>query len=692
LLPVGATSRRGVPLRALALTYIFAVLLVLIGDLNFVAFLLSMCFLMAYAFMNFTCFSLTWLKSTAWRPKGAHRKRWRGWYLSAGGCGFVLCLSVMFMVNAIVATCAVFLSLCMYIYVNWQAEEREWGSALDGIRFQLALNSLIQLEDHQQHVVNWRPHVLILYRIHLADELKGIQHHEILRFYSCLRKAHGFCVVACVLESENRDETTLHKASVEKDVIKAIMKEENIKGFAEVVVAPSWGEGTNYIIQLTGVGGLVPNTVLLEWPVRWQKHPQRAHDFVQVLNTALAKEKAVLAVKGLQRMPTNVVHGTIDIWWMIHDGGFMILMCWLLMNHRIWRNCHLRVFTVTEDVSAERAKKAAQALTRTLRQRRLVDVEVEVILADDDMIEPFTYDWTLRVEDRHKFLQRLHPGRSAKESIPLEIDDLFALEEEDRNTVVDEEEKDLEDRTRVAVSDVRTESEGMRRRKHTHEIRTVRDSAESESSVKVDRVERDPFRPRYIPGFHLDGNTPDDELSTTMSEIKHVSGTLVVDTDPRVNQDSNSSSTVPVDEAQRKPEAREDEIISHVCAAGKGASEVSGGAKSPLMSEAQSSEKIFESSSSSDRAERGPAWKRPKQRHWNASEEPSDTRSFAKLNEIVLSRSKRAQLVIMNLPDLWGTEPEEVKSYMSFCETLTSGLDCVLFVHSSGHEIFDIDV
>ena len=35
---------------------------------------------------------------------------------------------------------------------------------------------------------------------------------------------------------------------------------------------------------------------------------------------------------------------------------------------------------------------------RTLRERRLFDVDVEVILADDAMIEPYTYDWTLRVE------------------------------------------------------------------------------------------------------------------------------------------------------------------------------------------------------------------------------------------------------------------------------------------------------
>merc|ERR1719436_997382 len=114
---------------------------------------------------------------------------------------------------------------------------------------------------------------------------------------------------------------------MEKDIIKGIMAEEGIQGFAEVVVAPTWCVGTNYVIQLTGIGGLVPNTVLLDWPCPTPGVAtpelvleQERRDFVEVLQTALAADKAVLAVKGLREMPTEVVYGTIDIWWMIHDG------------------------------------------------------------------------------------------------------------------------------------------------------------------------------------------------------------------------------------------------------------------------------------------------------------------------------------------------------------------------------------
>jgi len=127
----------------------------------------------------------------------------------------------MIIVSQLYAIVVLLCSFCLYLYINWRLEQAEWGSALDGIRYQLALNSLIQLEESGHHAVNWRPQVLVLYRIHLSEELKGIKHRDILRFYSYLREGNGFAVVACVLESDTRDEHAMHKASIEKDVSRA---------------------------------------------------------------------------------------------------------------------------------------------------------------------------------------------------------------------------------------------------------------------------------------------------------------------------------------------------------------------------------------------------------------------------------------------------------------------------------------
>jgi len=598
LKPLAPLSSRGEPTRALLFTYGVAALLVLIGKLDLVAPLLAMCFLVAYAFMNCSCFALTWLKSPAWRPDWIQKKRWRAWYLFTAGFGFVLCLASMITINALWALVAGILALCLYLTINFKLEAREWGSAMDGIQYRLALQSLIHLEGCQHQCVNWRPQILVLYRINLDEELQGIKRHEILRFSAQLRKSRGFCVVACVLESERRDEPAMKRAAEEKRIIKGIMAEEGIQGFAEVVVAPTWSEGTSYIIQLTGIGGLVPNTVLLDWPETSSDDvaaEQGKKEFVEVLQTALAAKKAVLGVKGLREMPTEVVHGTIDIWWMIHDGGLLILLSWLLSQHRVWRSCHLRVFTVAENVSQSCAQGAAEVLTHTLRQRRLFNVDVEVILLDHDIIEPYTFDWTLRVEDRHRFLRELHPNLRQLEPIPLEIDDLFCME------------SDPQPRPPSSIVD------SPRSQKRSHPDEEGRAEVKVSDCRKINGASGDLRGHKLGCRSHAHGN---DSAGVSSASACHQS----------------SASVAPVGDS-------------------------TGAASAPPMRSTSPFESI----------ELG-----------------------QKLGQIVQSRSKRAQLVVMNLPDLWGTEDDEVRKYMRYCDALTQGLERVLFVHSTGREIFDI--
>jgi hypothetical protein len=40
--------------------------------------------------------------------------------------------------------------------------------------------------------------------------------------------------------------------------------------------------------------------------------------------------------------------GLIDVWWIVHDGGLLVLLAHLLQQHKVWRKCQLRVHTVAE--------------------------------------------------------------------------------------------------------------------------------------------------------------------------------------------------------------------------------------------------------------------------------------------------------------------------------------------------------
>jgi len=69
------------PKRALLITYIVAALLCLIGSLDVVAPMLTMCFLMMYSVLNLACLILTILKTPGWRPKGIQSTSGRVFYI-----------------------------------------------------------------------------------------------------------------------------------------------------------------------------------------------------------------------------------------------------------------------------------------------------------------------------------------------------------------------------------------------------------------------------------------------------------------------------------------------------------------------------------------------------------------------------------------------------------------------------------
>lgn len=67
----------------------------------------------------------------------------------------LLSLASLTQVNLLWALAAILMALGLYVFVNWRVEAKEWGSAMDGITFRLALSALVRLEQ-SQHQRLWR--------------------------------------------------------------------------------------------------------------------------------------------------------------------------------------------------------------------------------------------------------------------------------------------------------------------------------------------------------------------------------------------------------------------------------------------------------------------------------------------------------------------------------------------------------
>lgn len=139
------------------------------------------------------------------------------------------------------------------------------------------------------------------------------------------------------------------------------MKVEGMTGFAECSTTDGqFFEAVSSAVIHTGLGPLSPNTILLSLPsflafeedssrntdnsmknsIAYEQDKIRAEEYLRTINAILNLGKAVILFKGCQNYPSNSAlmpeRGTIDVWWIVHDGGLLLLLPFLLSRHPVW--------------------------------------------------------------------------------------------------------------------------------------------------------------------------------------------------------------------------------------------------------------------------------------------------------------------------------------------------------------------
>ncbi|PSN31506.1 Solute carrier family 12 member 6 [Blattella germanica] len=392
LAPFAVSSSRGEPTRALVLTILICQCGILLGNVDYLAPLLSMFFLMCYGFVNLACALQTLLRTPNWRP------RFKYYHWSLSFIGLSLCIAVMFMTSWYYALLAMGMAGCIYKYIEYRGAEKEWGDGIRGLALSAARYSLLRLEEGPPHTKNWRPQILILAK--LTSDLVP-KYRKLFAFAAQLKAGKGLTVCVSVIRGDYT--RGVGEAMAAKQSMRRTMDEEKVKGFVDV-------------IQTTGLGGMKPNTVILGWPYGWRQSEDDKtwQVFLQTARNVAAARMALLVPKGINFFPesSEKVVGNIDIWWIVHDGGLLMLLPFLLKQHRTWKNCKMRIFTVAqmEDNSIQ-MKKDLKMFLYHLR----IEAEVEVVEMMDSDISAYTYERTLMMEQRNQMLRELRLNK--KESL-----------------------------------------------------------------------------------------------------------------------------------------------------------------------------------------------------------------------------------------------------------------------------------
>ncbi|KAL8569207.1 hypothetical protein ACOMHN_051887 [Nucella lapillus] len=412
LRPFTYMTRKGEPIPAIALSVVIAEIGILIANLDYVAPIVTMFFLLCYGFVNLACALQSLLRSPHWRPS------FRFYHWSLALIGVALCLTLMVLSSWYYTLIALSLATFVYKYVEYKGAEKEWGDGMRGLAMSAAKFGLLRLKQDvsEGSTKNWRPQLLVLLK--LNPTLNPL-HPRMLSLASQMKAGGGLTIVSSVMQG---DFCKLFDDSKEAKInVVTIMEQEQVKGFADVVVAESVSQGLCHVVQTSGLGALYPNTVMMCWPDHWfDSHKRDTYQsFMDTLHYSQTANMAMQVVKGVCRFPDNTdrLEGTIDIWWIMHilfDGSMLIMLAFLLKQHKVWKNCDLRLFTVAQlDDNSVQIKNDLIQYMYNLR----IPATVEVVEMEDKDISAYIYERTLKMEERSRLLNAMNLKR--KESMKM---------------------------------------------------------------------------------------------------------------------------------------------------------------------------------------------------------------------------------------------------------------------------------
>ena len=347
------------PRRAIILTFGISTLGILAGDLNTVAPVITMFFLMTYGTVNLACFYEMISRNPSFRP-AFRANHWIVALLGAAGC-----LGVMFLIDPFWAGVAIILAAAMYYYILRREIEAQWGDMNSGLAFQRARKALLKLEQEKFHPKNWRPSILTL--------SGGMWNRSNLLHYAChLSADRGIVSLAQILSGELEDR--IERREEAERLMRKFISKEDLPAFPVVVVDENFSEGLKSILQVHGIGGLRPNTLLLGWT----RDSERSGVFSMILDLARKMQKNLLVVRSLQDQEHwTVPRGkNINVWWNdTSNAQLSLLMAFLLKQNREWRDKKIRILRPA-------APKADTDNMRTEMQEllKLSRIEAEIII------------------------------------------------------------------------------------------------------------------------------------------------------------------------------------------------------------------------------------------------------------------------------------------------------------------------
>ena len=348
------------------MSFVIAQVFILLADLDSIAPLITMAFMITYGLINLATFYEGITRNPSYRP----RFRYSHWSTSLAGA--IGCIAVMLLIDWRWALASMAIMAGIHHWISRREIEARWGDINSGFLFERTRKNLLKLEQQLYHPKNWRPIILAL-----AGATWDRPHLAVYGHW--LTNGHGILLLGQVIHGDF--ENRIERIEGQEKLLHNFVQKQNLEAFPSIVAANTLSEGIETLVQCQGFGALRPNTVLVGWPSSVDK----SETFGTNLRVLSRLKRSIVAVRLSQQIsdsdPWRPGAGTIDVWWRGQKNGeLMLLLAHLFTLNHEWRHRPIRLLRVIENEAG--TEEVTRHLDELITASR-IDATSRVVVSDN---------------------------------------------------------------------------------------------------------------------------------------------------------------------------------------------------------------------------------------------------------------------------------------------------------------------
>jgi amino acid transporter len=324
------TEKNNEPRNATILTSVIALVFVLMGDVNAVAEIISMFFMVTYGSLCLISFMQHFAADPSYRPSFKSK-----WYLSL--LGAIMCVFLMFKINTPYAIAAIVLMIVIYLYITMKNDNKKgMATIFQGVIYQFSrtMQVFLQKTDKENKEEAWRPAVLCLSQA-------SFERYGALEMMNWICYRYGF---GSYIHFEKAYFSKESKAAADKKLEKLIKSGSNLHSnvYLQTLISPSNTSAIVQAIQQPGISGQPNNMMLFEYEkgnTEWLNTIVDNFSLIKAAHYDLCILASSIKGFGFKK--------DIHIWIRKEDyenANLMILLSYIILGHPDWKKGQIKIF------------------------------------------------------------------------------------------------------------------------------------------------------------------------------------------------------------------------------------------------------------------------------------------------------------------------------------------------------------